>query len=144
MRIVIRVFPGAANSTAPLSPWLKSYSLFISHLQIGSPLARCRLPSRDDANPITSPGVDDNEKVSRYAHSEDHEAVFIQARDLVGHPDREFIAEDRRRIGEVDAVLLKIGCGLFRVPLIPFDGMHTCTPCQGDPPASSAGENSRR
>src|SRR5688572_30578663 len=101
---------------------------------------RCRLTSRDDANSLTSPGVDNNEKVSRYAHTEDHETVLIQTGDLVRDPDREFVDKDRGRVGEADAVLSKIGSGLVRIPLIVLDCMHACAPSQEDP-ASSSGKD---
>jgi hypothetical protein len=102
---------------------------------IGLSFARRRLPRRYDPDSHPSPGVDHNQKLTFRTGPEGDEPLLVLC--LLLDREGKLIAEDGRRIREVDLVLPEIGLGLAAVPLIPFDCMHARTPTSRPLPAAA-------
>src|SRR5574341_866183 len=115
IRIVIRVFPFGAGTTAPRLPLLKLYSFFILFL-IHLSFTYCSFSRRYDSNNNVAKSVNDNQDSTEKIPANYDETVFTFIFILNG--DGILIFKDANSICKPDAMFLIVRLGFVGIPFV--------------------------
>lgn len=111
----MRVLPGAAATTGPRRPRLKSYSGSFAFITVS--LSFGCLPGRDQPDGFSPIGVNHHQQATLKIHPQGYPPRFFRAGRVV-YGQSQGVFKHAHRIGKIYVVLLEVAPGLFRVPLI--------------------------